>query len=319
MSISDWFPDWVSVLSTSYTYRTMLSGTAAVGTVTGLLGCVLYFRRQTLIADVVGHGAIGGIAVAFLIAAGILGIDGRSLPVIMLGAAVAGLLAMVLTSRIAATTPLGTDAAMAVMIALLFGGGMVLMRYITFSELTGRGGLEKALFGNAATLTSLDLKAVWVIAVVVVAAVVVFFRPLSVMLFDPKFALTQGLNSTVIHAVLTVSIIAGLVIGTKAIGVMLMIGFVMLPPAAARQWANSAKTMLLLSACFGALGGVGGSLAAVWIGEIPTGPVSILLLFVLFSFSLVFGRRSWLVNLWHRRLKHRQSGLTLPTHKEVPQ
>lgn len=294
-------PDLFGWLLDSYTYRTMLSGTFAVGTVTGLLGCILYCRRQTMIADVVGHGALGGVAVAFLVAVAWLGTDGRSLPVIMAGAAVAGLIAMWLTSRIAATTSLGTDAAMAVMIALLFGGGMVLMRYITFSPLPGRGGLEKSLFGNAATLTSLDLKAVWIVGAVVVVALVVFFRPLSVVLFDPHYAMTQGLASPRMNATITVLVIAGLVVGAKAIGIMMMLGFVMLPPASAVQWARDPKTMMLLSALFGAFGGVGGSVVAIWMGEVPTGPVAIVMLFAAFMVSVCVGRRSWIVAFIGRR------------------
>ena len=49
-------------LLTNYTFRTMILGTGTVGAVAGLLGCLLYLRKQTMISDVIGHAAIGGVA-----------------------------------------------------------------------------------------------------------------------------------------------------------------------------------------------------------------------------------------------------------------
>lgn len=276
-------------LVTSYTYRTMLVGSLLVGITTGLLGCLLYLRRQSLVADVVGHAAIAGVGASFLVAA-TLGADGRSLPILMAGAAVAGLAAVGLTSLIARHSRLGPDAAMAISLSTLFGAGMVLLRAIAHSRLPHRGGLEKIAFGNAATITGEDLTAVAITTVVVVVGVIVLWRPLLMLLFDPVLAATTALAGRGMRVLLVVLVTAGLVVGAKTTGLMLMVGLVMLPPAAARQWVSHAWTMAVLSATLGGLGGALGSVLAVALGRVPTGPVVLLVLFAAFVISLILGR-----------------------------
>lgn len=278
-----------SELVHSYTYQTMLAGSVLVGLTTGLLGCLLYLRRQALVADVVGHAAIAGVAGSFLVAAS-LGADGRSLPVLMAGAAIAGLAAVGLTSLITRHSPLGPDTAMAISLSTLFGAGMVMLRAIAHSRLQHRGGLEKIAFGNAATITHEDLTAVAITAVVVVVAVIVVWRPLLVLLFDPVLAATTALAGRGMRVLLILLVTAGLVVGAKTTGLMLMVGLVMLPPAAARQWVSHAWTMAVLSATLGGLGGAVGSVLAVALGRVPTGPVVLLVLFVAFLVSLMVGR-----------------------------
>lgn len=296
----------LSQMLASYTYRSMMVGAVLIGTVTGLLGSLLYLRRQSLVADVVGHSAMGGVAVSFIIAASMAGVDGRSLPILMAGASAAGLLAVWLTSFITRRTPLGSDAAMAVTLSMLFGGGMVLLRAIAHSRLPNRGGLEKIAFGNSATITAQDLTTIIVVTCVIIAAVLASWRPLVAMLFDPILAATTGQSPARINLLLVVLVTSGVVVGTKTTGLMLMIGFVMLPPAAARQWVRHPSTMAVASAVLGAFGGLAGSIIAVGLGKVPTGPVVLLILFAVFVFSVLAAPRRSILVTWLRRQSRRR-------------
>ena len=95
---------------------------------------------------------------AFLIVSLIFGgFDARSMPVIVVGALITGLIAVVLANKVADTTRIGIDATMAVVLSLFLGGGLLILQVIQRSHIRGKGGIEDLMFGNAATLTNLDV------------------------------------------------------------------------------------------------------------------------------------------------------------------
>ena len=77
------------------------------------------------------------------------------------------------------------------------------------------------------------------------------------------------------------------VIGIKAVGLILMIAFAIMPAAAARQWTHRLWSMVTLSGVIGALSGAVGSGLAVNLGKVPTGPVVVLVLAAVLTVSLL--------------------------------
>ncbi len=281
----------IGALLTTYTFRTMVLGTCLVGAVAGLLGCFLFLQRRSMVSDVIGHSSVAGVAVAFLVASGVFGVDGRMMPVLVVGALGASLAAVLLTGWVSSTTPLGADAAMAASLAIFFGGGMVLLRWITHSSLPGRGGIESSVFGNAATMLTQDLWTIGAVAVGVVAFVVACRKELALLLFDPVAAHVLGFRPRLLGGVLLVVLTTGLVLGIKAVGVILIVGFATLPAATARLWVRRLPAMLVASALLGAGGAVVGSATAVQLGKVPTGPVIVVVLFLGFAVSLMVAPR----------------------------
>ena len=292
-------------LLTSYTFRTMILSTAIIGSVSGLLGYLLYLRKQTMICDVIGHSAIGGVAVGFIVCTALLGVDGRSVLSLTVAAAATTTVAVLLTSAITRSSRLGPDAAMAVTLALFFGGGMVLLRWIRHSTLPNRGGIEKYVFGNAATVTTEDLVTIAVIGGLTTAVLLALFKELTLSAFDPVLATTLGFSPRVLQPVLLVCVTTGIVIGIKAVGLILMIGFVMLPAAAARQWARRLPTMAAISTGIGGVCGVAGSVVSVQLGRVPTGPVIIMVLFAALLLSLLAAPQRSVLSTWLARRRHR--------------
>ncbi len=292
----------------NFTFRTMILSTGIIGAVSGLLGSLLYLRRQTMISDVIGHSAIGGVALGFITCTALLGIDGRSVLTLTISAAITTAVAVLLTNVITRFSRLGSDAAMAVTLAVFFGGGLVLLRWIGHSKLPNRAGIEKYVFGNAATLTGEDLTTIAIIGVLAVAVVVVLFKELMLSAFDPVLAATMGFSPRILQPILLVTVTTGIVIGIKAVGLILMIGFVMLPAAAARQWARRLHTMTLFSAVIGGLSGMVGSILAVHLGRVPTGPIIIVVLFAAFLVSLLASPQRSVLSTWLARRRHRLAG-----------
>ncbi len=292
----------------NYTFRTMILSTGIIGAVSGLLGYLLYLRKQTMISDVIGHSAIGGVALGFIVCTAIFGIDGRSVLALTIAAAITTTIAVIVTNLITRHSRLGVDAAMAVTLAVFFGGGMTLMRWIRHSSLPNRAGIEKYVFGNAATLTSDDLITIAIIGGLAVAVVLALFKEFTLSAFDPVLATTMGFSPRILQPILLVTVTTGIVIGIKAVGLILMIGFVMLPAAAARQWSRRLPTMALISTLIGGICGIVGSVLAVQLGRVPTGPIIIIVLFAVLVVSLVAAPQRSVLSTWLVRRRQRLTG-----------
>ncbi|WP_099021136.1 metal ABC transporter permease [Mycolicibacterium palauense] len=269
-----------------YTFRQTVIGTALIGLTAGALGPFLYLRGQSLLSDVIGHSATGGVMGAFVVASVALGVDGRSMLAIIIGALISGLLAVVLVHKISTTTTLGADAVMAVMLSLFFGGGLVILQWIQRSTLPQKGGIESIMFGNAATLTRADIVTVAVIAAAILLQTLILWRPLALLTFDSTYSASVGLNVAWLSRLQFAAIVLAAVMGIKAVGLVLIIAFTIIPPAAARQWSNSLATMVMVSGAIGAGSAMVGSYLSI-MARAPTGPFIVLVLTAAFAASLV--------------------------------
>lgn len=296
-----------SELLLNYTFRTMLIGTVLVGVFSGSMGCFLYLRRQALIADVIGHSAVFGVAAAFVIAVAVLGVSGRSMVTLTIGAVISSSLAAFAVNWISGTR-LGSDAAMAGVLALFYGSGIVLLRSASLSSLPGRGGIETYIFGNAATTTHEDLLVIAVCGGAALLTIIIGWRAFGLFTFDPVFAHTVGYRSAVLGPVLGVATTVAVVIGVKSVGLILMVAFAIMPAASARQWTGSLRSMVMLAGSIGGAAGAVGSYAAVSFGRVPTGPIVVLVLFTVFLVSVLFAPRRSVIG---RAMRARRNAVRL--------
>ncbi|EEH64377.1 ABC 3 transport family protein [Gleimia coleocanis DSM 15436] len=292
---------------TNYTFRTMLIGTTLIGLTSGALGCFLYLRKQSLISDVIGHSAIAGVMFAFIVATTVLGIEGRSMLVLTIGAVISATIAVLVANWVTADSRVSIDAAMAICLSLFYGVGMVLMRQITHSSLQGRGGIDKYMFGNAATLLESDLYTIGLFGGGALLVMVLLWKEFKVFTFDPVLATQLGFSPRILTPLLMGAATIAIVIGVKAVGLILMIAFAIMPAAAARQWTKRLSSMVALAALIGGVSGALGSFLSVNMGKVPTGPIVVIILFVIFLLSITFApERSMLRRSVMRRAKARE-------------
>lgn len=272
-----------------HTYRMVFFGTAVIGLVAGALGSFAYLRKQSLISDVISHAALPGTLLAFLVAVAI-GADGRAMPALILGAVLAGTAAVWSANGIAHGSKIRIDTAMAITLTIFFGVGMLLMRVIANGVFPGKGGIQDYLFGNASVITEADLATSLAFGAVAVGLTALLWQAFAIRTFDADAATVLGFGGRLIDALLFTVIVIATVIGVKAVGLVLMVAFVITPPAAARQWVHSLGGMVWLAGAFGALGSAAGAyLSIVW--SVPTGPVIVLVLFGMLVLSLLLAPR----------------------------
>lgn len=280
----------------NHTYRTVFLGTSVIGLVAGALGAFAYLRKQSLISDVISHASLPGTLLAFLFCVVALGTDGRNMVALIIGAVLLATVAVMSANSITEHSLLKIDTAMAVVLTTFFAAGMLLMRMISQGNYPGKGGIQDYLFGNASVITTVDLLTSGVVGSVALVIMVVFWKEFALRTFDPQYSTVLGFNRRVVDAAMFTTIVIGTVIGVKAVGLVLMVAFVVTPPAAARQWTRTLPAMVVLSAVIGALGSGVGAYLSIVLGTVPTGPLVVVVLFAIFTVSMLAApRRSMLV------------------------
>jgi manganese/zinc/iron transport system permease protein len=134
---------------------------------------------------------------------------------------------------------------------------------------------------------------------------VIFWKEFKLITFDPEFAASLGYPVRGLDVLLTTLLVIAIVIGLQTVGVVLMSAMIVAPTAAARQWTDKLKFMVILGGLFGALAGVSGTLISGSAEKIPTGPVIVLCMSAIVLFSMLFAVNRGLVWNWFRNRKNR--------------
>lgn len=282
-----------------YTLRTVALGAAALGTASGALGSFAVLRKQSLLGDAISHAALPGIALAFLL-------TGSKAPlVLVIGAAIAGWIGTLVVMRIVGTTRVKEDSALGIVLSVFFGFGLVLLTYIQKQPNASQAGLDRFLFGQAATLLHRDVLLIAGLGAAALGVAALFWKEFKLLSFDPDFAASVGFPVRALDVLLTSTLVVAIVIGLQTVGVVLMSAMVVAPAAAARQWTDRLGRMVALAGVFGAVAGVTGAVLSSLAARIPTGPTIVLCLTVLVLVSLAFAPNRGLVWDWVRERRNR--------------
>lgn len=300
--------EYFNLVFSDYTLRTITLGTAILGAVTGMLGSFAVLRKQSLLGDAISHAALPGIAIAFLIT------GAKDSNTLLLGALISGLIGTFWIRGIISKTHLKSDTALGLILSLFFGFGMLLLTFIQKQPNANQAGLDKYLFGQAATLVESD---VWLMAIVTgicLFVLLLFWKEFKILLFDADYTKTLGFNTKFIDILITTFIVIAIVLGLQTVGVVLMSAMLLAPAAAARQWTNSLSVMVVLAAIFGAFSGVIGTAISASQNNLSTGPVIVLVASVFVMFSFIFSPNRGLLFKQIRFIKNRRD---LELHKTL--
>ncbi len=247
------------------------AGTALLGAACGAVGAITVVRRRALQADVAAHAALPGVAVGSL--AGLVG----EVPLVLAGAA-GGWLALTLVGRLGRVRRVGPDAALAVVLSVAFGLGLVLLKCL--------GSDPKLLFTllrgqDAAVIRLGDLVPLLAVAAVVLGVLAGGWKEFQLFAFDPDLSAALGRPPHLLDGLLTALLVLAVAVGVQAAGVVLVSALVVAPAVAARQWSDRLSLVTATAAGVGALAGFGGTLLAHQLSGprsgVPTGPVVVLL------------------------------------------
>lgn len=260
----------------TYTLQIVASGGALLGIISGVVGCFAVLRQESLMGDALSHAALPGVAIAFLVA-------GRELGALLIGATIASWLGVQFISAMTRTTRIKQDAAMGIVLAVWFAFGITLLTYIQGRPDASQAGLDKFIFGQAAAIVQSDVELTVLVGLVLFGFIAAFWQQFKLITFDHSFAAANGYPVRLLDTMLSTLIVVAIVLGLQLAGVILMVGLLIAPAVAARQWTYKLGQMVALSAVFGAFAGGAGAIISALDQGLPTGP-----LIIVVAFSLVF-------------------------------
>lgn len=283
-----------------YNTRIVLIGAVLLGTAAGLVGTFTLLRGRALVSDALGHATLPGVVLAFM-AGSALGLSSRNLPLLLAGAAASGALAVWLVHLLSHHTRLTEDTAIAAVLGVSFGLGVVLLSVAQRLPTGGQAGLGTFILGQTAGMTEGEVWTMAGLAALAILASVALFKEFRLICFDPDFARGLGWPVQRLDLLLLGLVVVVTVAGLQTVGLVLVVAFLVIPPVAARFWSERLDRILLLAGLFGGVSGAVGAALSSALPGLPTGAVIVLVAGTLFLVSLLFApRRGVLATLFRQ-------------------
>lgn len=289
-----------------YNTQVVVLGTMLLGLAAGTVGCFTLLRRRALMGDALSHATLPGVGLAFLLAP-MLGLNGKSLPVLLAGGTLSGLAGVAAILYVRNFTRLKEDAALGIVLSVFFGAGVAILTVAQSAPGGSAAGLESFIYGKTASMTSSDAMLIGGAGLICVLIVTVLFKELTLLCFDEGYAASRGYPVLMLDLLIMALVVTITMIGLQAVGLVLMIALLVIPAAAARFWTQNLKTMTWISACIGGLGGLIGSGLSAVIADMPSGPAIVLVCSSLFFISMLLGTSRGVIVRWLRRRQLNQN------------
>jgi zinc transport system permease protein len=248
--------------------RRALVAAALVGLIAPLIGVFLVQRRLALLGDGMGHVALMGVGLAFLLGT-------APIPTAMVTAALGAFLIEFIRNR--------SRTAGDVALALLFYGGIA--GGVLFASLApgkASSSLNSYLFGSLSTVAAGDLWALGILAVSVLVILAIFGRELFAVCLDPDIAQVQGIRVRAMSTLMAILAAIVVVVGMRVVGLLLVSAIMIVPVAAAQQLTRSFRSTAVIAVIIGLISSVAGLAGSFYI-EVPPGPAIVILALACFA------------------------------------
>lgn len=246
-----WFLD---PFAPEFVQRALLGG-SLVAVLCGVAGTWVVVRGMAFLGEALAHGMLPGVALATVL----------GLPVLF-GAAVSAVAMSVGIGMVQRRARLSYDTS----IGLLFVGMLALGVVIISHAGSFATDATAILFGDILALTPGDLIVLAIAVVLGIGTAAIAHRPLVALAVDERVARVLGLRPSWAQAALVGLVTLAVVASYQAVGSLLVVGLLVAPAVAARQWTERLPTMMVLASALGILSVVGGLLVS-WHAATATG------------------------------------------------
>lgn len=257
--------------------QALLAG-SLIATACAVLSCFLVLRGWALMGDAISHAVLPGLVVAYMM----------GLP-LALGAFATGMLCAVGTGWLKNHSRLGESTVMGVAFTGLFALGLVLL-----SRVRTHLHLDHILFGNILGLTRSELWQTFLLAPLVLAAVLMKRKDFLVLCFDASHARVLGLPLPLLHYGLLALLALTIVISLQAVGLILVVALLIAPGATAHLLTDRFGKMLALAVAVAVGSTLIGIAVSYWINA-STGSCIVLTQALLFGLAFLFAPKHGVV------------------------
>jgi ABC-type Mn2+/Zn2+ transport system permease subunit len=268
-------------------YPFMVRGLLAslmVGTLCAVVGTYVVLRGMAFFGDALAHAILPGVAIAFLLEINLFW-----------GALAMGLVTALGIGYLGGRGEIKEDTAIGVIFAASFALGVALLSTVqTYSV-----DLTHILFGNVLGVSNTDLWLTAGLGVLALLAVVLLYKELLVISFDPILAATLRLPLNVLNYLLLVLIALTVVVSLQTVGVALMVAMLVTPAATAYLLTRRLWHMMIVGAVFGAVSSVAGLYLSFY-ANVASGAAVVLVCTAFFVLAFLFAPRRGVVWNWLR-------------------
>lgn len=248
-----------------------------VGLCAPLVGIFLVQRRLSLMGDGLGHIALTGVALGFLL---------QTNPV--LTAVIVASLGAIVVELIRAYGKTNGDVALAVLFYGGIAGGVIL---IGLSSKKSNVNLLSYLFGSLTTVSRFDLVLIFVLATSIIIITGLLKRSLFAICHDSEFAQVSGIPVRALSTVLAVMTAVTVTISMRVVGLLLVSALMIIPVASAQQLSTSFKSTRTIASIIGVVGAISGVIISFY-ADVAPGALIVILIIGIFLISIAI---AWFV------------------------
>jgi ABC-type Mn2+/Zn2+ transport system permease subunit len=286
--------DLLELLVQPLRYPFMVRGLLAalmVGALCAVVGAYVVLRGMAFFGDALAHAILPGVAVAYLLDLNLF-----------LGALVMGILTAVGIGYLSRRGQVKEDTAIGIIFAACLALGVALLSTVSSYSVD----LTHILFGNVLGVSAANLWLTAGLGVVVLVTVVLLYKELLVISFDPILAATLRLPGDLLNYLLLVLIALTVVVSLQTVGVALMVAMLVTPAATAYLLTRRLWHMMVVGAAIGAVAAMTGLYLSFYV-NIASGAAIVLVCTSLFVLAFLFAPQRGALWNW---LRSRQVRLT---------
>ena len=244
----------MSMLDYDFMQRALIAA-LLVGLAAPAVGVFLVQRRLALMGDGIGHVALTGVALGFLLG---------TAPV--LTAVVVAAIGAVVIELVRQHGRTSGDVALALMFYGGIAGGVLL---ISLSEGGSNANLLAYLFGSLTAVSPADLAVITVLSGLLLLTLLLLGREMFAVCHDEEFARVAGLPVRALNVLLAVMAAVTVTVAMRVVGLLLISALMVVPVATAQQLVRGFRATVLLALALGVAASLGGVTGSWYAGTAP--------------------------------------------------
>jgi len=269
-----------------------------VGIICGVTGTFVTLRGLAFMGDALAHAIFPGVVIAYLLGGSFL-----------IGALIAAIVVSLGIGAVTQSQRLTNDTA----IGVLFAGGFAVGIALISAQKTYTRDLSSFLLGSILGVSRTDLLLTAAVGAVVLAAIALLRRELTIVAFDRTYAAATGLHLWRFDQIFLVLLSLAIVVSLQTVGNILVLAMLITPAATARLLTDRLTVMTGLAAAIGAVSGVAGLTLSYHLG-IASGASVVLVATALFALAFLFAPKTGVITAAVQRRLH----FAHPEHDNFP-